>query len=196
MVSDVVVVADGCTDRTVEEANGAGAQVLVCRVRRGKGAALEAALARVPSADVFLLVDGDVADTAARAEDVLGPVLAGQLDLSIGRLPPQAGRGFGMVKRAARLLIRWSSGYSAEEPLSGQRAITREAIEACRPLAGGFGVEVAMTIDTARLGFRVGEVTVNMTHRPTGRGVRGFAHRAGQGVDILRAALPRMLRLR
>ena len=102
----------------------------------------------------------------------------------------------GGITVLSRALIRRAGRFDAEEPLSGQRAITHVALDACRPLAAGFGLETAMTIDAARLGFRIGEVRVEMTHRPTGRSPRGFAHRGMQGVDILRAALPRLVGLR
>src|SRR5439155_14400215 len=160
------------------------------------GAAVEGALERGVPAAAYLLVDGDVAETAGEAGALLDEVLAGRLDLAIGRLPAQAGGGFGMVKEMAAGVIRSLTGFEAESPLSGQRAITREALWACRPLAGGFGIETAMTIDAVRLGFRVGEVRVDMRHRPEGRSLQGFAHRARQGLDILRAAAPRALRVR
>ena len=195
-VAGVVVVADGCTDRTAEEAAGAGARVLLCPRRLGKGGALEGALERGVLASAYLLVDGDVAETAGEAEALLDEVLAGRLDLAIGRLPPQAGGGFGTVKTMAATLIRSLTGFEAESPLSGQRAITREALWGCRPLAGGFGVETAMTIDAVRLGFRVGEVPVDVRHRPAGRSLRGFSHRARQGLDILWAFAPRALGVR
>jgi glycosyltransferase involved in cell wall biosynthesis len=195
-VSEVVVAADGSTDRTAEEAAGAGARVLAAARRVGKGRAVEAVIDRTPRADVYLLVDADVGDTASEMERLLDEVRAGRLDLAIGCLPPQEGGGFGMVKRLAGAAIRFVVGIQAEAPLSGQRAITREALDACRPLADGFGMEVGMTMDAGRLGFRVEEVPVDMTHRPTGRGLKGFAHRASQGVDILRAVVPRALGVR
>jgi hypothetical protein len=80
------------------------------------------------------------------------------------------------------------------EPLSGQRAIRRNVLDSVRPLAPGFGVEVAMTIDAVRAGFRVLEVPVAMEHAVTGRDVAGFLHRGRQGLDLLRATLPRLAR--
>ena len=142
------------------------------------------------------LVDGDVGDTASEVEVLLGEVLAGRLDLAIGTLPAQPGGGFGLVKRFAGWWIRVLTGFAAYEPLSGQRAVRREVLDGCRPLGPRFGLETAMTIDAVRLGFRVGEIPVEMTHRLTGRGLAGFLHRGGQGLDILRAVLPRALRLR
>ncbi len=106
-VAAVVVVADGCTDRTAWEAAGAGARVLVSPRRLGKGAAVEGALERGVPAAAYLLVDGDVAGTAGEAEALLDEVLAGRLDLAIGRLPAQVGGGFGLVRRMAAAMIRW-----------------------------------------------------------------------------------------
>jgi glycosyltransferase involved in cell wall biosynthesis len=195
-VAEVVVAADGSTDRTAQEAATSGAHVLLASGRRGKGGAIEAALAQGRGADVYVLVDGDVGDTAAEVARVLAPVLAGDLDLAIGVLPPLGGGGFGMVKRMAGMFIGRLAGFAPRAPLSGQRAATARTLEACRPLAAGFGLETAMTIDAARLGFRIGEVDVEMSHRATGRGFSGFLHRGRQGADILRAVVPRALRIR
>jgi Glycosyl transferase family 2 len=195
-VADVMVVADGSTDGTVEEARGAGARVLASPVARGKGAALEAALDRVEG-DLYLLLDGDLGASAGDALLLLDAVTGGGADLAIGILPrePRHG-GFRLVKRFARAAIRALSGFRAEEPLSGQRAATAEVLRAVRPLAPGFSVEVAMTVDAVRAGFTVVEVPVAMEHQPTGRDVAGFVHRARQGLAVVRAALPRALGLR
>jgi hypothetical protein len=195
-VDEVLVVVDGSDDRTAEEALAAGARVLGRLRAVGKGGAVEAALERGSPSDVYVLVDGDVGDSASEAEVLLDEVLSGRLDLAIGALPPQPGGGFGLVKRFACWSIRALTGFDAREPLSGQRAVRGEVLDGCRPLAARFGLETAMTIDALRLGFRVGEVAVNMTHRATGRGLAGFRHRAGQGVDIALAVLPRAFRLR
>jgi hypothetical protein len=196
VVDEVVVVANGCADQTANEAAAAGARVLVSTAVRGKGEALEQGLAFASAADLYLLVDGDVGDTAAGAAALLEEVLAGRLDLAIGVLPAQTDAGLGLVRRFAAWCIEKLTGFRAEAPLSGQRAITRAALGGCRPLASGFGVETAMTIDAVRLGHRVGELPVDMTHRATGRGLGGFVHRGLQGLDIARAVAVRALLLR
>jgi glycosyltransferase involved in cell wall biosynthesis len=195
-VADVVVAVDGSSDGTAEEAASAGARVLVRSGHAGKGAAVEAALDRVGAAEVVVLVDGDVGDTASEIGSLVEHVLGERVDLAIGTLPPQAGGGFGLVKRFAGWWILRLTGFRAEEPLSGQRAVRRAVLEGCRPLATRFGLETAITIDAVRLGYRVAELPVQMTHRPTGRGLAGFAHRAGQGRDILLAVLPRAMGMR
>jgi glycosyltransferase involved in cell wall biosynthesis len=192
-VAEVVVVADGSRDGTPVEARRAGARVLTAARARGKGAALEEGLDR-SDASVFLLLDGDLGASAREAGRLLEPVLGGEADLAIGVLPrdPRHG-GFRIVKRFASAVIRGLSGFRPREPMSGQRAVRAEVLRTVRPLAPGFSVEVAMTIDAVRAGFRVVEVPVAMEHEPTGRDLTGFVHRAKQGLAVVRAAVPRAL---
>jgi glycosyltransferase involved in cell wall biosynthesis len=188
LVDEVVVVDDGSKDATAAEALGAGATVLRIRSRAGKGRAVDGALGRLPAADVWLLADGDLGETAVGLHLLLDEVSDGRAQLAIAVFPRQVGGGFGIVKGFAANAIHRLSGFHPREPLSGQRAITRECLDVVRPLAGGFGMETAMTIDAVRGGFRVVEVPIDdLSHRPTGRGVRGFIHRGRQGWDILRA---------
>jgi glycosyltransferase involved in cell wall biosynthesis len=196
IVDEVVVVDGASTDGTAREAASAGARVLVAPPSaEGKGGALDGALDRIGAADIVLLLDADLGESASQARLLLRPVLEGEADLAIGELPRQAAHGgFRLVKRTAAAVIRALSGYRAREPLSGQRAARREVLEALRPLARGFGVEVAMTVDAVRAGYRVVEVPVAMTHAATGRDLRGFLHRGRQGWDLLRAAAPRAFR--
>jgi glycosyltransferase involved in cell wall biosynthesis len=196
-VERVFVVENGSTDATVDEALAAGATVLVAPGRLGKGDAIESALDRIPSASVYLFLDGDLGASAAEAGRLLEPVLGGTADLAVAAFPRDRRHGgFGLVKRTTRWLIGALTKTFPDEPMSGQRAMTGEVLAGVRPLAGGFGLEMAMTVDALRLGFRLVEVPVAMEHRYTGRDLAGFAHRGRQGLDMLRAWLPRALRLR
>jgi hypothetical protein len=183
-VGTVIVADDGSRDGTAAAALAAGATVLRSRRRSGKGAALARALATPIAPDVWLLADADLGATVIGLRPVVAEVLAGRADIAIALPPPQAGGGFGLVRRFATWGVRRACGFEARAPLSGQRALTPLALEACSPLAAGFGVEVAMTVDAVRAGLRVVEVPVDVAHRPTGRGPRGFAHRGRQAVDI------------
>jgi glycosyltransferase involved in cell wall biosynthesis len=190
-VDEVVVVDDGSRDDTAPLALAAGAAVLRLDRPRGKGRALEGALRRLGHADVWLLADGDLGETAGALAAVLEPVELGEADLAIARFPPAEAGGFGLVKRAASRAIRILGGLEVVEPLSGQRALTAKALDAVRPLASGFGVETGMTIDAGRAGLRVVEVPADLRHRPTFRTLRGFGHRGRQGWDIFRAVAAR-----
>jgi hypothetical protein len=193
-VGRVVVVDDGSSDDTPDLAAEAGADVIRTD-GHSKGLALDTALGRV-DAPFYLLVDADTGMTAEGAAPLLAAVMGGEADLAIGRLPALPGGGFGLVKDMAGWLVRRACGFRATGPLSGQRAGTRHVLQSCRPLAAGFGVEPAMTTDAVRLGYRVVEIDVQMSHRATGRSLSGFAHRGRQGWHVLRAMAPRLLRLR
>jgi glucosyl-3-phosphoglycerate synthase len=194
-IRDVTVVDDGSVDRTAEEARAAGATVLRMPAA-GKGTSLENALDQLLRAEVYVLTDGDLGESATGIRPLLGPVLSGRADLAVGILPAPPTGGFGVVKSLSARLVAEVAGTRPREPLSGQRVITRNCLWACRPLARGFGLESAMTADALRLGFRVEEIPVQLEHRFGHKDLPGFLHRARQGADILRALVPRMAGVR
>jgi glycosyltransferase involved in cell wall biosynthesis len=186
-VSEIVVVDDGSRDGTAIEAERVGARVVRLGRNGGKGAALARGV-DATNAGVLLFVDADLRSSAANLRVVLRPVVDDEADVAIAA-PPRTGTtsGFGLVEGFARWGIERLTGRRLDRPLSGQRAVRREVIDALRGFARGFGVETAFTIDALRAGYRVIEVPCEITHARTGRDPAGFAHRAKQGLDIARA---------
>lgn len=183
----VVVVDDGSRDSTAVRAEAAGAEVVRLERNVGKGAALDAGLARVRDrADALLLLDGDLGESAAQGALLLAPVLAGEADMTVAIFPKVTIRaGFGLVKGLARWgIARMGSGFETQAPLSGQRAMARSCWEAVTPFAFGYGVEVALTVHALRAGLRVAEVPTTMSHAATGRDAVGFAHRGRQFAHV------------
>jgi glycosyltransferase involved in cell wall biosynthesis len=199
----VLVVDDGSADQTRRKAQDAGAVVVRHSHNRGKAAAMEtgAAIVAMRDADgdparLLLFLDADLGDTAAAAAPLIRPVADGEVDFTVAVLPPQIGAaGFGAVVQLARNGIAKATGFVARAPLSGQRCLTREAYEEATPLAHGWGVEAAMTIDLLRKGFAVQEVECDLRHRPSGRTVRGLTHRAAQYRDVTMALAARGVRI-
>jgi GT2 family glycosyltransferase len=190
-VRAVTVVDDASTDRTAEAAEAAGANVVRLLRNVGKGAALDVGLTHVPQdADVLLLLDGDLGESAAQAALLLAPIARQEADMTVATFPPPAGRaGFGLVKGLARKGIRTLGGpsarsFAASAPLSGQRALTPACLDRVTPFAFGYGVEVALTVRALRAGMRVVEVPTSMSHDATGRDVSGFAHRGTQFAHV------------
>lgn len=194
VVDDVVVVDDGSLDATGQAATAAGARVLRLPTNVGKAAAVAAGVRATPEADVYLLIDADVGDTAAAAGVLVPPVVDGRVDLVIAVLPSPGRRGgFGTVRRIAAAGIRRATGGTLDPraPLSGQRCIRAPLLRSL-PSVEGFGLEAAMTIDAARSGARIAEVDAPMDHRHTGRSAAGFRHRGVQGVHLARVLWPRL----
>jgi hypothetical protein len=204
----VVVCDDGSSDATGEHAGAAGAIVVTHRRNRGKAAAVESAVNALgvleqrdqrPECGTLLLLDADLAESAAACAPLVAPVVNGRSDLTIAVLPAQATAtgeapgGFGLVMSTARRGIRELTGWTPQAPLSGQRCLTRRAFELASPLAAGWGVEVGMTIDVLRAGLRVEEIPVALSHRATGKDFAGQLHRAKQLRDVSRALAARGL---
>ena len=92
-----------------------------------------------------------------------------------------------MARGFARWAVRRTCGLDLIAPLSGQRALSGELLGRLLPFAGGYGMELGMTIDAARGGARVTEVELALSHRVGGRTPAGFAHRGRQLFDLVRA---------
>jgi len=197
----VVVVDDGSTDGTGGLARQAGAVVLRHVRNRGKAAAMQSGANAVGLVDQrerrehprhLLFLDADLAESAAHAGPLTAPVLDGRADMTIAVFAATVKLGgHGLVVGLSGAGIRRAVGWQPVQPLNGQRCLTRAAFEAARPLARGWGVETALTIDLMRQGFRVTEVEIDLAHRATGTGLRAQLHRAHQLTDVARALAAR-----
>ncbi|HEY7633566.1 MAG TPA: glycosyltransferase [Thermoleophilaceae bacterium] len=184
----LIVADDASTDRTPDIAREAGAELVRSEKRLGKGGAntpaAEAALAHDPSS--VLLCDGDLGASAAALTGLLG-----HGDIAIAKFARRVGGGFGIALKSSRWVVEKRAGRTLDAPLSGQRALTPDALRAVLPFAPGFGMETAMNIDAIRAGLSVTEVELGLEHRATGRTAAGFAHRGHQLLDIGRVYVSR-----
>lgn len=192
-VQEIIVIDDASKDGTTEQAKAAGAKVITLATNVGKGGALNRGLQEF-TGEILVMLDGDLGSTAAEAGKLIEPILAGEADMTIARFPKAKKKGgFGLVKGLAHQGIKAFTGLEMWSPLSGQRAMTRAVVSAIGTFASGYGVEVGLTIDVARRGFRVREVPVNMTHSETGRDIKGFQHRGKQFVHVAKILLGKLV---
>lgn len=190
--AQIWVADDASTDATAEVALAHGASVVSRGRPHGKGAnvtaAAEAALSD-PAAvfrDLVLVCDGDLGSSAAQLRELVAAVESGRCDLAIAAFRHRVGGGFGIALGFARWAIRSRCGYEAGAPISGQRAMRVEVLRAALPFAAGYGMEIGMTVDAVRAGYRVAELELELEHRATGRTIAGFIHRARQLRDFAR----------
>jgi glycosyltransferase involved in cell wall biosynthesis len=190
------VADDASGDGTAEAAMAAGAQVVSRGRPHGKGAnvtaAAEAALSTGPPPRLVLLCDGDLAGSAARLAPLVEAVEKGECDLAVAAFSRRVGGGFGLAVGFARWAIRRLCGAETEAPISGQRALRLEAMRECLPLADGFGMEIGITVDAVRAGYRLREYELDLEHRASGRSLGGFLHRGAQLRDFARVYVSRM----
>ncbi|MDX6658887.1 MAG: hypothetical protein QOH62_3680 [Solirubrobacteraceae bacterium] len=193
----VLVADDASTDDTAAVAARAGAEVVTAPRNIGKGGANTLAARRVlplaltPDPPVFVLCDGDLGQTARQLPALVAAVRGGECDLAVAAFARRVGGGFGVAVGYAHGAIRRLTGLDLQAPISGQRAMRGELLPVVVPFAPRFGMEIGMTVDAARAGFRVGEVELDLAHRATGRTLAGFLHRARQLKDFAFTELSR-----
>lgn len=191
----IVVADDASDDGTGRIALDAGGEVVSRGRPHGKGdnvtAGCRAALTDAPADATVLLCDGDLGASAERLIPLLEAVEANECDLAVAAFALKVGGGLGAAKGFARRGIRRLSGFEASEPISGQRAMRATTLEALLPFAPRYGMEVGMTIDAVRMGARVAEIELDLSHRATGRTLGGFLHRGRQLRDIAAACRSR-----
>ena len=204
------VADDGSTDATPEIARAAGARVVRSERDIGKGAAAtlaarealaSAATARRSGAadgperlTLFVLCDGDLGESARALSALALTVRSGEADLAVAAFARRVGGGLGLAVAFARWAITRRCGLATRAPISGQRALGAPVLADVLPFAHGFGMEVGMTIDAVRAGYRLAEIELDLEHRATGRTFSGFAHRARQLVDFVRVYAARARR--
>lgn len=188
--AEIWVGDDASTDGTSDVALAHGARVVRRGRSHGKGgnvtAAAEAALSD-GDPQLVLVCDGDLGTSARELAALVEAVDRGECDLAIAAFRHRVGGGFGIALRYARWAIRNLCGYEAGAPISGQRAMRGEVLRAVLPFADGYGMEIGMTVDAVRAGYRVAELELDLEHRATGRTLAGFAHRGRQLRDFARA---------
>ena len=192
--AQVIVADDASGDGTAEAAMAAGAEVVSRRRPHGKGGNVSAAVATVidrlddPDPPAFLLCDGDLGASAGNLGPLVEAVESGEADLAIAAFLHRVGGGFGIALRYAAATIGRLSGYVPTAPISGQRALSPAAMRASYPFAGGYGMEIGITVDVVRAGLEVREIELDLAHRATGRTLGGFLHRARQLRDFHRVS--------
>ncbi|MDF2714179.1 MAG: hypothetical protein K0R28_1104 [Paenibacillus sp.] len=192
--TELIVVDDGSSDRTADEAARWATVVIEHSRRLGKGAALRSGWTRA-SGDIVMFVDADLECSAVHLAGLLEPVQNGEADMAIARFSAAAvNGGFGIVRRFAGRGIYKLTGLRFEAPLSGQRAVRSQLLRQLGRLPEGFGVEVGLTIDAARLGYRICEVPLPLSHRETGKTLLGFVHRGNQLIAVGKTMLNRWMR--
>ena len=188
-INEIIVVDDGSTDKTTKIASEVNSEkIIVLKLDKniGKGYALNYGLKiAMKNADIIGFLDADLGSSAKEVKKLIDPMISGDADVVIAKFPPAKKKGgLGFVKGLAKNSVLEMTGVELDATLSGQRLFKKEVLEKFDEIPFGYGVEVGMTIDILKHGFKIREVLVNMTHNETGRDLKGFIHRGKQYYHI------------
>ena len=163
-VERVVVVDDGSSDETADEARQAGAEILRLPVNGGKGTAIRAGLARVLASEAthVAFVDADGQHDPADLPRLLDAARAGEAFVIGSRMSdPDAIPAYRYRTNAigSRVLSRMT-GFEIEDAQSGYRVVSADVLRRLELNARGYIIETEILLKSARHLKRIAEVPV------------------------------------
>lgn len=173
-ISDVIVIDDASHDRTAQVAWKAGAVVIQHAINRGVGAALRTgyrcALER--GADAIVQIDADGQHDPRYIPELL-QVLQEGYDIVIGsRFLNESHKGYSWVRRLGIRFFTWLGNalgrMNITDITSGYRAYRAEALRKLGRLPDRHWA-IEQTLEAARKGLRLKEVSVEMPTRQAGK---------------------------
>jgi glycosyltransferase involved in cell wall biosynthesis len=190
----VIVADDASDDGTADAAMAAGATVISRGKTHGKGGNVTAAAEALLSDGEFMdagdgtviLADADLGESAGELAVLANAIETGDCDLAVAAFARREGGGFGLAVGYAHDKIEELSGFDAQAPISGQRAMKASTLKRLLPFEPAWGMEMGMTLDALAAGLTVKELELPLVHRATGRTFGGFLHRARQRRDFAR----------
>ena len=175
-VDEVIVVDDGSSDRTVEEAESAGATVISHLVNEGKGSAIKTGFKyshgnivafidadiktgfKYSHGNIVAFIDADVSNfTSEKIDKIIRPILEDRTDITKTKFARESGRVTELT--AKPLLGFFFPELKYEQPLSGQFAGKRSALNKIK-FEKDYGVDVGIVLDADVHGIKILEVDI------------------------------------
>lgn len=168
-VSQVLVIDDGSTDGTGDEARVAGAYVIAHQANRGKGHAVRTGLAHLLSGGLthVVLLDGDMQHLPQETPRLLEAARATEADVVIGERrfdPARMPASRYHANRIGSRALSWFVGVPVQDSQCGFRVFRAEALRRMRLSATGYDVETEMLVKLRRLGGRIASVPVTAVY--------------------------------
>ncbi|MFA6254800.1 MAG: glycosyltransferase family 2 protein [Patescibacteria group bacterium] len=169
--NQVIVVDDGSSDDTGQQAKRAGAIVLTHFLNRGQGAALQTGInfALKSNADIIVTFDADGQLNAEEIDKVVEPLILGGVDIVLGSRFLKPNSQIPVAKRVVLKLAVWVTnlytGLKLTDTHNGFRAMSRLAAEKIRIRQDGMAhaSEILEQVKKYRLKFIEVPITMYYT---------------------------------
>ncbi len=169
MLDTVLVIDDGSSDTTAEQARKTGAQVIVHEVNRGKGAAIKTGFRELLARnfEYVLILDADgqhlpeeIPHFLTEANASRTPFIVGTRMSDVKKMP--------FVRKMTNRYMSWrisrACGQWIPDTQCGFRMIHRDVIPHLFCESNNYDYETEMLLITARAGFRIAAVPVSTVY--------------------------------
>ena len=173
--AQIIVVNDGSTDNTRNEAESAGATVIDHKYSIGNGAAIKSG-ARAARGEIFLFMDGDGQHDPEDIPNLLKRYAEGY-DMVVGNRDSKSQASFGRLaaNRIYKSLASWVVGHRIRDLTSGFRVVNAEKFkEFLYLLPNGFSYPTTSTMAFFKAGYSVYYEAINAHKREGDSHIRIF----------------------
>jgi glycosyltransferase involved in cell wall biosynthesis len=178
--NSVIVVNDGSTDRTVEEAKKAEAKVVNHIFKLGVGAALSTGLRAAISdgAEIIITLDADEQHDPKEIPSIITPIFNRKADLVIGSRTLEKNSEMPVQKLIANKILSkltsLASGIEIKDSQSGFRGMTRQVAETIKYESTDYQWASEMIILLAKRGTKIINVPIKTVYFKSRRRGAGF----------------------
>jgi glycosyltransferase involved in cell wall biosynthesis len=168
--ASIYVYDNASTDRTVELARQAGAEVRT-EFMPGKGNVVRRMFADI-DADVYLMLDGDGTYDPSQAPAMIKQLVEDDLDMVVGvrtfEPDTKTRRGHTLGNRLFNWVYKSLFGSEFSDILTGYRVFSKRFVKSFPAVSSGFEIETEISVHASQLGLPILELPVNCKARPEG----------------------------
>ena len=166
---DILVLDDGSSDRTANEAEKHGVKVLVHILNRGLGGALKTILAysNGKNYDILVTFDADGQHKGADISRLINPIQKGNYDMVIGtRWKDRSQTPFSrlLINKLANIFTYLLYGVVTSDSQSGMRALGKRAIDSISLQTDGMEVSSEFFKEITRNKLRFMEIPIKAVY--------------------------------
>lgn len=192
---EVLVIDDGCTDKTVEVAKKHGVKQFIYHARnQGLSRSFKDGLSRSLElgADVIVLTDGDNQYKQERIPELIQPILKGEADTVITDRDTQSIEHFSPMKKilqkAGTWVLNMAAGTNIPDATSGFRAYSRKAAMQLNVIADySFATETTIQASHKRHAIAIVPIATGPKLRESRQFKSSWQHVRRSSVIIVRA---------
>ena len=193
---EVLVIDDGSTDKTVDNAIQAGADKIVShKTNMGVGAAFMTGIRNAISmnADIVVTVDGDGEANTDEIPELIDPIINKQFDVVIGQrflknIPSNYSKKNLIGNKIFTKIVSFVAGHKFSDTQSGYRAYSKDAISDIS-VVNAFTYTQEVLLDLHFKGYKIGDVPISFTYRNDSKQTRSLTRYTLRALSIITRSL-------